>query len=123
MGQFASGLVTEIEQDQKVLQRIIDQVGKKPPNLKQAAGWLGEKVSAFKLKRDTAGGLGSLEALEILALGILGRIALWRALAVIDETSKQVRGIDFEQLIARAQDQHARVEENRLRVARTPLAS
>jgi hypothetical protein len=76
MGQFASGLVAEIEQDRKVLQAIIDRVGKKPPNLKQAAGWLGEKMSAFKLKRDTAGGLGTFEALAILALGILGRIAL-----------------------------------------------
>jgi hypothetical protein len=31
----------------------------------------------------------------------------------------RVHGVDFEQLIARAQGQHARLEESRLQVART----
>ncbi len=123
LGQFVSGLAVEIEQDQTVLLEIIDQVGKTRPNLKQAAGWLTEKVSKFRLSRDAEGGFGAFEALEILALGILGRIALWRALAVIAEDQTELQNLDFEQLIARAQDQHDRVEENRLRVAQTALAN
>lgn len=38
---------------------------------------------------------------------------------VIVESDDRVRGVDLEQLIARAQAQYARVEENRLLVARS----
>jgi hypothetical protein len=117
VGQLATTLRTEIEEDRVVLQRIIDRVGKRPPDLKEAAAWLSEKVSRFKLRHSAAGGLGTFEALETLALGILGKLALWRALAVIADA--RVHGVDFEQLITRAQAQHARLEESRLQVART----
>jgi hypothetical protein len=74
-------------------------------------------VSRFKLRHSAADGLGTFEALETLALGILGKLALWRALAVTVDT--RVHGVDFEQLITRAQAQHARLEESRLQVACT----
>ena len=63
--------------------------------------------------------LGTFEALETLALGILGKLALWRALAVVAATDARLRGIDFDSLAARAQAQHARVEERRIEAALT----
>jgi hypothetical protein len=75
----------------------------------------------LKLRRRAAGGLGTFEALEALALGILGKLALWRALAVSAAADARLRGVDFDHLAARAQAQHARVEERRLEAARVVL--
>jgi hypothetical protein len=66
--------------------------------LVEAAAWLGEKVSRVKLRRRAAGGLGTFEALEALALGILGKLALWRALAVIAAVDGRLGGMDFDHL-------------------------
>ena len=56
--------------------------------------------------------------LEMLTLGILGKLALWRVLIVVGEFDARVRGEDYNQLAARAESQHARVEERRLQAAR-----
>ncbi|MGI9074017.1 MAG: hypothetical protein ACR2JB_22480 [Bryobacteraceae bacterium] len=119
LGGFAAALLIEIAEDRQILQTILDPIGKTSPDLKQAAAWLGEKVSRFKLKRGSGNGLGSFQALETLGLGILGKLALWRALAVIAENDDRVRGADLQQLIKRAEEQHARLEESRLQMART----
>lgn len=60
------------------------------------------------------------EALEALALGIQGKLSLWRPLAVITQADYRLGGVDYERLIARAESQHERVEEKRLQAA--PLA-
>ncbi len=122
LGQFASRLLSELEEVRAMLQRIVERVGKGSPNLKEAAAWLAKKVTRMKLSHGEAKGLGTFQALETLALGILGKLALWRALKVIAESDDRVSGVDLEQLIARAQAQHARVEENRLLVARSTFS-
>lgn len=118
LGQFASGLLIEIEKDRGVLLGIIDRVGKTLFDLKEAAGWLAEKVSQLKLRHDHAGELGTFEALEGLGLGILGKHALWQALQVVAEADARVRGPDYAELSARARAQFAQVEQRRLQVAR-----
>jgi hypothetical protein len=123
LGQFAAVIRIEIEEERQVLQRIIDQVGNQPPALKEAAAWVLEKLSRFKLTHAGSGELGTFEALETLGLGILGRAALWRALSVIAPTDARVHGPDFDTLAAGALAQHARVEERRLQVASTALRS
>src|SRR3954451_1211107 len=117
LGPFAAALLGEVEEDRQVLQQIVDRVGTEASALKEATAWVGEKVSRFKLRHASAGEVGTLEALETLALGILGKRALWRALSVIAPTYVRVRGEDFDTLAARAEAQHARVEERRLQVA------
>jgi hypothetical protein len=113
LGGFAATLLAEIKHDREVLQGIIDQAGSGFPVVKEAAAWLSEKVSQLKFTR---GAFGTFEALEALALGILGKLALWRTLATIADA--RIRGVDFDQLGARAQAQHAQVEELRLQAAR-----
>jgi hypothetical protein len=56
-----------------------------------------------------------------LGLGILGKRALWRALAVVAEGDGRLRGMDFHHLAARAHAQDTPVEERRLEAARTVL--
>ncbi len=122
IGEFASGLLAEIKQDSEVLQQIADRCGKGSADVKQAAAWVAEKMTRFKLSHDEPLGLGTFQALETLALGILGKLALWRALSTIAATDDRLTGVDLEELSVRAQKQHAKVEEYRLRIARTALA-
>ena len=63
-----------------------------------------------------------LEALETLALGIQGKLALWRVLEAVANRIPQLQIVDFDRLKQRAVQQHQRVEDQRLQSARTALA-
>ena len=118
-------LQSEIEEDQKVLQGLLRGVGGKESRVRKAAAWLTEKVGEAKLKLDDSGGgeLRLLEALETLELGILGKLALWRALGVAADLVPQIRQLDLGRLEGRAREQHDRVETERLKVARAAFGS
>lgn len=118
LGSFAAELLNEVEADRAVLEALAERVGDGSSQVKNAAAWLTEKISRLKLGKDTGGELGTFEALEALSLGILGKRALWRALATQRERFSE---LDFEQLASRAQGQYDRVEERRLELARTAL--
>lgn len=117
LGALAVGLLVEVETDRQTLQQIVARVGKGLPDLKEAVAWFAEKVSRLKLGHGDETGLGTFQALETLELGILGKAALWRALKVVAEADKRFHNIDFDSLIARAQEQYAQVERQRLRIA------
>jgi hypothetical protein len=121
LGDFAAGLLIEIKQDREALQQIADRIGKASPNVQEAAGWLAEKVARFKLSHDDAKGLGTFEALETVAIGILGKLALWRALMVISDADDRLAGVDLDKLAAPSEEQHARAEKERLLTARSAL--
>jgi hypothetical protein len=124
LGTFAQQISIEIKQDQEILESIIDQVGTARFDMTEATGWLVEKASQLKLRRDddSKPGLGTFEALETLALGIQGKQALWRVLPVIRHTDTRLPDLDFEKLIERAKDQHRLVERTRLSVAQTAFS-
>ena len=58
-----------------------------------------------------------------LSLGILGKLALWRALAVAAERVPMIRRLDLGALERRAREQHERVETGRLKVAGAALGA
>ena len=58
------------------------------------------------------------EGLEGLTLGIHGKCGLWRVLGVASESLPELRGIDYNQLVQRSEDQHRRVEAMRLQAAK-----
>ena len=119
LGELASSVLLEVKQDREVLQGFANRIGKGSSGVKEAAGWVAEKVMRMKLTHSDAMGLGTFQALETLALGILGKLALWEALKVIAESDDRLSGIDLEHLSARALEQHAQVEASRLLVARS----
>lgn len=121
---FAS-LKSEVEEDQKVLKDLLGELGGRQSRVRKAAAWLTEKVGEAKLKVDDPGGgeLRLLEALETLELGILGKLALWRALGVAAEAVPQIRKVDLRELERRATAQHDRVEAARLKAARAAFGS
>jgi hypothetical protein len=120
-----SSLQSEVEEDQKVLKELLRGVGGKESRVRKTAAWLTEKVGEAKLKLDDPGGgeLRLLEALEILELGILGKLALWRALGTATDLVPQIRKLDLRALERRAKEQHERVEVERLEVARAAFGT
>jgi hypothetical protein len=119
---FAKDLLSEIVKDRDTLQKIIDRVGESHTDLKEASAWLAERASRLKLMHDDRMGLGTFEALETLAVGILGKLSLWDALTVVAEFDDRVRGEDYTVLAVRAKEQHDRVEAYRLRLARSTFS-
>ena len=61
------------------------------------------------------------EGLEALLVGIEGKRALWRALAIASEEVHELDGVDYDHLAQRAQEQHDRVEVLRLDAAKAAL--
>jgi len=117
LGAFAAEMVAEVEADREVLAKLTESAGGTAGSMKEWGAWLAEKVSRFKLKHSSADGLGTFEALEFLVLGIHGKRALWRALVEVASSDPLLRGVDFAELIARAENQHQKVEERRLACA------
>jgi hypothetical protein len=117
-----TALRADIEADQRELETLMKrmQIPKSAP--RQAVAWLGEKVAQLKLQLDDPadGALRLLEVLETLALGILGKRALWQALHVAGVPGFQ--DADYERLVQRAEDQHRRAEAIRLEAARAALS-
>jgi hypothetical protein len=116
--QFLADLKREIESDQRVLEQLIAGAGESEGVVRKAAAWLSEKAARAKLKiaGEDLGGLGLVQALEMLALGIRGKELLWRALA--NSNWPEVKDLDLPKLEARAIEQQKRVEEKRLEAAR-----
>ena len=117
LGGFASDILAEVQGDQAKLEALIQRLGGGSSMLKDTAAWLGAKLSRFKLGRALSDPLGALEALEIVALGILGKRALWDSLKTLGATDARLAGLDLAHLTERAVSQHARVEERRLEAA------
>lgn len=121
LGSFATDLLAEIKADSNVLRELAERAGTSSSSVKDLTAWIGEKVAKLKLKHGGATELGTLEALELLELGVHGKWALWRALATVAPAEKRLQGVDFEHLAARAQAQRSKVEEHRLEAAHVAL--
>jgi hypothetical protein len=115
-------ILGEIRQDQAVLQELIERSGSGENPLKKAGAWLAEKAGRVKLGgTDEPRELSRMEVLEMLAMGIHGKRALWRALRTVAGKHAVLRDLDFDLLERRALEQHDRVEEMRLAAAQEVL--
>ena len=120
---FFRTLHAEVAEDQGVLERLIERTGGQPSGFRQVGGWIAAKLTELKLTADNParGTLDRLQALEMLALGILGKRALWRALGQLQHFPG-VQQLDLVRLEQRAQDQYERVEDRRVLAARRALS-
>ena len=117
LGEFAAGLLVELNADRDKLRQLADRVGTGSSSIKEITARISEKFARLKLRHDAEAGLGIFEALEFLAIGIHGKLELWRALEAIAAIDRRLRDMDFAHLADRAENQHAAVEKQRLRVA------
>src|SRR5581483_1705049 len=81
-GEVLAALADEIEEDRHALELIMHRLGIRPDRTKAAVAWSAEKLGRLKLNGQMLGysPLSRLEELEILALGVEGKLAMWQAL-------------------------------------------
>jgi len=123
MARVLTELRAEIEADRRELKILMNKLKITESRPRKATAWLTAKLAELKLRvEDKKGGpLRLLETVETIALGIDGKLALWRSLAAAAELAAELRGIDYERLGQRAQAQRRRIEEIRLTAARAAL--
>jgi hypothetical protein len=109
---FMEVLRWELEEDRDILERVMRNLGVHRSRIRVGSARLAEKVS--RLKPD--GRLSPLDELESLHREIEGKLDMWKALRY------SVDGVDFDELIGRAERQGEEVERRRLNVAATALA-
>ena len=118
-------LHAEIDQDRQTLLDLMQRmdVGRNP--VKQATGWLAEAASRLKFSGATSGDrdYGIFMALESLSLGVHGKRALWTALQEVRDGYPQLAAFDLDTLIARADEQYATLERERLGAGRQALSA
>ena len=112
-------IAEEVEADREVLRMMLDSFGFGPGTIKSLLAWAGEKAGRFKLNGQLSGPseLGQLFELELMYLGVTGKMSLWMNLAVADYAP--LREFDLDELIARAESQRDRLEEQRIALAAT----
>ncbi|HEY0390599.1 MAG TPA: hypothetical protein VGC63_02690 [Solirubrobacterales bacterium] len=121
-GEKLASLSAEIEADRETLERIMEQLGVKRSPAKTAAAWAAEKLGRLKLNGRLTGysPLSRLLELEMLQIGITGKLELWQALE--QTQSAELSRFDLAGLIERAESQRATAEALRLDAAREAFA-
>jgi hypothetical protein len=117
LGPFAYAMRVEVEKDREVLRNLIERTGDSANAVKEAAGWLSEKISRAKLAWSNDKALGTFEALEAISLGAAGKLALWQALMRVAPEDPRLSYLDLKNLAERAEKQRAQIEERRLAAA------
>jgi hypothetical protein len=121
-GEVLAALADEIEEDRQSLELIMQRLDVRPDRAKAAIAWSAEKLGRLKLNGQVRGysPLSRLEELEILALGVEGKLAMWQALE--RASSHGIPEAELERLIKRARSQRDRLERQRLDAAAEALA-
>jgi hypothetical protein len=121
LAEIMSSLHAEIEQDRETLVGLMDRMDVTRNPVKQATGWLAETASRLKFSGLSSGEreYGIFMALETMALGVLGKKCLWVALRGADHPA--LGDVDLDALAARASEQHAILERERLAAGKRAL--
>lgn len=116
-GESLARIADEIAEDRESLERLMERLGVKPHPVKDAGGWVAEKLGRLKPNNRLLGysPLSRVLELEGLLIGVTGKLALWEALR--DSLGESLDGVDLVALGDRAQDQRARLEDMRRRAA------
>jgi hypothetical protein len=114
-------LRADIAADRQQLEMLMARLEIDESRSRKALAWITERATHLKLRLGDSsdGALGRLEALDALAVGIAGKRALWQALSVAADGSPGLRGVDYDRLTQRADEQRDRVEAMRLDAARS----
>ena len=116
---YLAELGPEIEADQEVLKQLIERIGEARNLVKQAGGWVVEKLTRVRVDERVTRSpdLSRLLELEMLATGIDAKHALWQALRPIAAVNPDVAALDLDDLVSRAEAQRLGVEGHRVEAA------
>ena len=111
----------EILEDRETLLRVMRSLNVEPGTVKQVAGRIAGAALRLQVSKAVAGSaeLSQLLRLEVLVLGISGKIAGWTALGA--SLHGRLEGVDFDSLVERARGQLISLEPYRLRAAAAAL--
>jgi hypothetical protein len=115
-------ICAEIEADRSTLESLMKSLGIRRGRVKPALASVGEKLGRLKLNGQLTGysPLSRLLELELLLLGVSGKLQLWRALE--RGLGEGLDGYDFSELAARAARQRDVLDELHGIAARRALA-
>lgn len=110
-------IAREVAEDKAVLEAVADRLELSKNPVKAAVSWTAEKAGRLKLNGRFSGpsGLGQFLELEMMLLGVTGKLAMWRALQAADDP--RLCSFDFASLIERAESQRDRLDEHRVDLA------
>jgi hypothetical protein len=116
LGNTMAALRRDIEQDRATLEELMARLEVERHPVKEAAGWLLERLSRLRLNPALTGSadLTRLLETEALSLGIEGKLAMWLVLKETAAVDQQLAGTDFDRLIERARGQRRTLEPHRV---------
>jgi hypothetical protein len=122
-GETLAALADEIEEDRQALRLIMQRLDIGADRSKAAIAWSAEKLGRLKLNGQLTGysPLSRLEELEIMSLGVEGKLGMWQALG--RAVSHGIPEAELETLIERARSQRERLEQLRLEAADEALGT
>lgn len=120
-GEPLAEICAEIEEDRSTLEGVMKESGIRRDHLKPMGAWVAEKLGRLKLNGRLRGysPLSRLVELEMLFIGITGKMQMWNALA--HTRAGELAGFDFAGLAERAARQRARAQELHLLAATAAL--
>ncbi len=121
-GQVLAEMRDEIAEDRAALDAIMSQLGVRIDRARVALAWGVEKLGRLKLNGQLTGysPLSRLEEIEILEVGVTGKLLLWQALRRTAPSGAPEA--ELQRLIGRARAQRDRLERLRLKAAGEALA-
>jgi hypothetical protein len=125
LGAVLAALVRDIKEDRATLEQLMERLGIDKSTVKQAGGWVAEKVASLRFSKQVTGSadLSRLLETETLSLGIEGKRSMWRTLKEAATADARLAATDFDSLIDRAQQQREALEPHRLQAAVTAFSS
>jgi hypothetical protein len=119
IGQVARAIAEDVETFERIMQRL--EVRRSP--LKARAAVAAERVGRLKPNGHLRGysPLSRFDELDFLTMGIAGKKQLWRNLADLAGLADRMPDVDFDELVARAQEQLDTLEPFRLSAGREAL--
>jgi hypothetical protein len=124
-GEVLERIARGIEEDREALQRLMDAFEIKRDRAKILGAWTAEKFGRLKPNGRllSYSPLSRLIELEMLALGISGKLSLWEALAQVADEDTRLDRAELQRLSERAERQRAEVWKLRQRAAGEALSA
>jgi hypothetical protein len=119
LGRVMVAVHHDISEDRDSLEALMSHLDVERHPVKEAAGWMLEKVSRLRLNPALTGSdeLTRMLETEALSLGIEGKLSMWLALKEAAATEPRLAAADYDRLIERARGQRRALEPHRLAAA------